>query len=748
MPVPTEIRHDQIEPPISLFPAGDLRGNETRSEPVVNVDHGHAARARGEHREKGGKATKSRAVSDTGRDSNDGCADETRDDARKGALHPRHDDDRARSLETGPVRKDAVKTRDTHVVAPSDRSAHDLGRDRSFLGDGNIRGSGSDDHDLFRGQPGMRAFQAALRRVLSASFPHQGGTTSFCRPEDDHPGDLVPFSRAMAPLDRLELLGRRPGDQNRLTSLGDAGDDPRALLDRLSLPVHDLWKPSSQMAVVIETSVAEVLERERAQSRECLGHGGLPGGHGAQQLFDGVRGHGRDEYKLRFCIRCLGYTPHLRHARLTCGRSFRGSGITTAASPRQPRTRRGFFEGTVRDAIPEVLDAIVVGGGPSGSAAAYRLAARGCSVLVLEKTEMPRPKLCGGAISEQALEYLDFSIPPELHEWECFGARVHFGGEAVEVRSEARVAVFVSRAQFDKYLLDQSVAKGASVRFETVRGVEVRDDRVIAETDSGRHEARLAIIANGAASLLARLVRPKDEPSEAGYCLEQIDPRRDPDPFSQLGGLVDVHFGVSGFGYGWVFPHGEHYSIGVGGLGALFPDPRGAMRRFWVEECGLPADGLRPKGWPIPCGGIRRRVVANRLILAGDAAGFVDAFNGEGIAYAIRSGQQAAEIAKLALASGDTSERSLARSAERHYSGIETSLRYSLRLARLMHSYPSLFIRLLTTEPTILGQYLRVIQNRISYRGFFFWLLSRFPLFAVRLVSRSGRAVGQVRVHP
>lgn len=381
-------------------------------------------------------------------------------------------------------------------------------------------------------------------------------------------------------------------------------------------------------------------------------------------------------------------------------------------------------------------DAIVVGGGPAGASAAYRLAVAGRSVLVLEKSPMPRNKLCGGAVSEQALRYLDFPIPPELYESECFGARVHYGSEAVEVRACGRAAVLVSRANFDAHLLGRASEKGAEVRYELVRGLEVKDDRVLALTDRGGHEARLAIVASGAASLLARLVRPKDGPGRMGYCLEQIDSRRDPDPFSALGGLVDVHFGISGFGYGWVFPHGEHYSIGVGGLGAAFRDPHGAMRRFWVESCGLPAEGLRPRGWPIPCGGIRRRVAARRLLLAGDAAGFVDPFTGEGIAYAIRSGQLAAAIADEALEADDLSESFLARAASRRYAEIHSALRWALVLARLMHAVPSVFVRLLASEPEILRRFLMVAQDKLTYRGFCLWLLPRLPLFSARLAMK------------
>jgi geranylgeranyl reductase family protein len=391
--------------------------------------------------------------------------------------------------------------------------------------------------------------------------------------------------------------------------------------------------------------------------------------------------------------------------------------------------------------MPRIHDVIVVGGGPSGSSAAYRLARSGRSVLVLEKSPMPREKLCGGAVSEQALRHLGFDLPDELIELTCHGARIHYEGRSLSARSDDRVAILVSRARFDQHLLERARALGAAVVTELVARLDIQEDGVVAETPGSRHKARLAIVANGAASGLTRLVRPKDGPREAGYCLEQTHPlatgaarTRGDDA------LIDVHFGVARHGYGWVFPHGAAASIGVGGLASHFPDPRGAMREFWTSRCGLAAEELKPKGWPIPRGGIRRPLTADRLVLAGDAAGFVDPFTGEGIAHAIRSGQLAADAADAALRNGALSRRALARAvrATPGFRTFERELRTSLRISQLMHGFPSIFMRILATEPELMQRYLLVFQGRLSYRAFFRWLLSRLPRFALRQLVASG----------
>jgi flavin-dependent dehydrogenase len=160
--------------------------------------------------------------------------------------------------------------------------------------------------------------------------------------------------------------------------------------------------------------------------------------------------------------------------------------------------------------------------------------------------------------------------------------------------------------------------------------------------DDGQLCARAAVLAHGAAGVLGGVVRPQDGPDASGLCIEHRFPVKTPDPYADLAGLIDIHFGICRFGYGWVFHHGRYYSVGIGGLRSRLRDPIGVFRSFGTMM-GFEAGQVRLRGHLIPCGGIPRRVVAPRILLAGDAAGHVDALYGEGIAFAIRSGQLAAE---------------------------------------------------------------------------------------------------------
>ena len=188
---------------------------------------------------------------------------------------------------------------------------------------------------------------------------------------------------------------------------------------------------------------------------------------------------------------------------------------------------------------------------------------------------------------------------------------------------------------------------------------------------------------------------------------------------------MDIHFGVAHFGYGWVFPHAHGFAVGIGGLAREIGDIRGKMAGF-LEDRGFPPD--HPvKGHLIPLGGVGGRPVATaRVALAGDAAGFVDPFLGEGIAYAIRSGQLAADGAAAALACGSLQLAGYARACREEFG---RDLRYALYLARLVHRWPGAFCTLLASRGEVVDAYFRVNSGLLSYARFLAWLLPRAPLY-------------------
>lgn len=378
-------------------------------------------------------------------------------------------------------------------------------------------------------------------------------------------------------------------------------------------------------------------------------------------------------------------------------------------------------------------DVIVIGGGPAGSEAAYHLSNNGIRVLLIEKRPMPRYKPCGGVISVRAQRYLGFPLPPDLVNHECRDIRVRFGKKCTQIKSEEPFGILANRRKFDEFLMGRTVQNGVRLINETVLSVSNRGSHVTVHTENQNYAAPLAIIAAGASSRLNRLVRRKDPPRDMIFTISQ--------DFEYQGvadseAAVFIDYGTVKHGYGWVFNHGSYRSVGIGVISSNRRLALHTMRKFWNKQ-GFPPERLHPTGCFLPLGGISRELVGLRLILAGDSAGLVDPMSGEGIAFAIRSGQLAAKTAGTALDSGDFSKRNLTPYTAKVAAEFGKEHARALKISRTMHNLPSL-LYFLTIDPDILGKYLKVVSGDSTYFQFSRWVLARLPYLLGRNVFRAG----------
>lgn len=336
----------------------------------------------------------------------------------------------------------------------------------------------------------------------------------------------------------------------------------------------------------------------------------------------------------------------------------------------------------------ERFDAVVVGAGPAGSAAAITLARSGCSVLLLDRRAFPRDKPCGDLIGVRALRSAHRLgvAESELGDYaRIAGAIVTAEGGSLELapgsvwgrrllsESDARVA---PREVFDDLLVQAAVRTGASFRQATVRDVGpwTSGVRVISGQGPGGSlsvTARAVVVAGGYGCRVAPDVAPDARDSSAargiamrGYFREVACP---PDRivFSLEDWLLP--------GYGWIFPlPNGRANVGVGRL-ATSGDGHGAeahLRELWgryIEDPRSPAarwckDAVledRPRTWPLDLGPRRRRLIADGLVAVGEAAGLVGPLTGAGIAFALESGERAGGVIAGALAAGEATRDSL-----------------------------------------------------------------------------------------
>lgn len=378
-----------------------------------------------------------------------------------------------------------------------------------------------------------------------------------------------------------------------------------------------------------------------------------------------------------------------------------------------------------------MYDVIIAGAGPAGSTAARVCAKHGLKTLLLDRSRFPRQKPCGGAVAERALAHLDFSLPADLIERECFTAEVSHRGSRVTVRRGARFSVLVSRDRFDAYLAEKAVEAGADFSAgEGVRDIVAHRSSVGVTTVKTAHECSFLIGADGVHSIVARMIRPPLPRQEMAFALACSLPGGTAEVKNDA---LDMHFGIAPLGYGWDFPRRGVRSLGVMGHASRFRDPLPALEEYARSRGGKP-EGVR--GHFIPYGGIKRPIVRGRIALAGDAAGFGDAFLGEGIVHAIRSGRLAGEAVVRAVRGGAGPETldGYGRDADRL---IRRDLRYAYLLAKLIDRFPRTSHVVFFGHDELIRRYLDIPAGSLDYRGYWRWFLGRFPFLALSALVRA-----------
>ena len=296
----------------------------------------------------------------------------------------------------------------------------------------------------------------------------------------------------------------------------------------------------------------------------------------------------------------------------------------------------------------ERFDVLVVGAGPAGSTAAYRLAREGASVLLADRATFPRDKPCGGGLTMRAVRQLPFSVEPVVEDRTT---RVRLGLDFTrrfERRMDEPLVLMTQRRRLDAYLVEQAASAGADVRDGVkVTELEAGEDGIRARVDGSQVTATHALLADGANGVSARAVG-LDDGREYGVALEANVPYGVVSE-DEYRGLLCLELANVPGGYGWVFPKGDHVNVGVGGWEREGPRLREHLARF-CREYGIPESSLEDvRGYRLPLVHPRARLAKGRVALLGDAGGLVDPLSGDGIYEAFLS----ARIATEALLAGD-----------------------------------------------------------------------------------------------
>lgn len=326
---------------------------------------------------------------------------------------------------------------------------------------------------------------------------------------------------------------------------------------------------------------------------------------------------------------------------------------------------------------PHPYNAAVIGGGPSGATAAYLLASKGYRVALIDKCTFPRPKLCAGLITWKTVDILNRVFgysPPQLikrgiiiHTSRDY--RIYFRGQEIVRRRLDFPLHFVNRRSYDHFWVRAAQNADAEL-FIGCKAISVDiGQRTVTLEDGTFIRADVIIGADGVWSMVRKALFPEQRfkqrwRSNLAMTIETNVSLADGaagDTFASL------HFGHVPWGYAWCFPNPGHQIAGIGALGAK-PDAclAKAFRQF-LSTFSPPPEPLDVwQGHALPFGNYVNPPGIGRIMLVGDACGLADPLLGEGIFYAHRSGELAAQAVLAADPHGKDPASYYRRSLNQH----------------------------------------------------------------------------------
>jgi len=314
-----------------------------------------------------------------------------------------------------------------------------------------------------------------------------------------------------------------------------------------------------------------------------------------------------------------------------------------------------------REALPlrrQSWDVVVIGAGPAGSMSAIGLTRSGFSVLLVERSAFPRHKVCGCCLNLAAVQVLkDAGLFPTLRK---LGARplaefrLYFKGREVSVRLPGGYAV--SRATLDTALVESAEQQGTQF-LQGVRASleELRSDGCsIALVDRSLKQsirANVVLCADGlSGSFLSK--HPKFVPEVYASSRIGLSALLPEHSVNVLPGSIGMAIGSSGYA-GFVAVEDRRINLAAAIDAQAIKEAGGSSElalQGIFKEAGLPVPAALEcadwKGTP-PLTRRRHLVGDRRLIVLGDAAGYVEPFTGEGMAWAMASGQLAVPLVRL-----------------------------------------------------------------------------------------------------
>lgn len=385
-----------------------------------------------------------------------------------------------------------------------------------------------------------------------------------------------------------------------------------------------------------------------------------------------------------------------------------------------------------RSAVPHtstLFDVAIVGAGPAGCTAAARLGDAGLRVLLLEKAKaFPREKPCGGGITARALTRLSFTrdllreVPVNALSKMYVESPDGTGFEYADPHGDP-ILYLVRRIDWDAALFRRASSRVSELAMGAIVTGMVTDPDGVTLTCASSSEnpdvrtfrARVVLGADSANSVIARLSGLRTGEVHGQFAVDMMEET----PYTQLDtphrDRVTLLLSLpSSYGYGYIFPKQNHINLGFGSGPDYFVEHvRGRAKQHhlgFVEQMkarGFATGESHPENYrafPIPISGPLDSTYTDRVLLAGDAAGMVNAFSAEGIYFAMVSGDLAADALLAAHRANRFDARQLASYQAAWEREIGPELRHSVEIQRRLFTEPgrvNSLVRRATADPEL-----------------------------------------------
>ena len=291
-----------------------------------------------------------------------------------------------------------------------------------------------------------------------------------------------------------------------------------------------------------------------------------------------------------------------------------------------------------------VYDVAIIGSGPAGASAAFRLAQQGLKCVIIEKEKLPRYKTCGGGFVFRGRKNMPFDIS-EVVEREFDSVDIYFDSKKLffKTHREEPIVSMIMRDAFDHLIVQKAQESGVDLlQGEALNDIQLGEIAQL-QTSNQLIQSRFVIAADGALSPTAKLA---GWPETRMMCPAlEYEVQVSNEDFERLSASARFDIDAVPMGYGWCFPKKNHLSVGVGNF--MKKNGKAELKKHYQNYLKtIDIKHIKESsahGFIIPISARKDGFVKQNVFLIGDAAGFADPLTAEGISNSIYSGRLAAD---------------------------------------------------------------------------------------------------------